>query len=119
MSEPHLFTGKIALKLSEENQKLHTENKQLRRWVNDLQSGMYINCVYCGHRYGPQADTPQSMADILKQHIEQCPKHPASALKAEIERLRAQLDEVRQAAEVGLENVRILAAETDGESRET
>jgi len=22
-------------------------------WVNDLQSDMYVNCVYCGHRYGP------------------------------------------------------------------
>lgn len=27
------------------------EIKRLRDWMNDLQSGMYINCVYCGHRY--------------------------------------------------------------------
>ncbi|HEC62245.1 MAG TPA: hypothetical protein ENI27_08330, partial [bacterium] len=27
------------------------EVKQLKQWVHDLQSGMYINCVYCGHRY--------------------------------------------------------------------
>ena len=55
--------------------------KELRNWVNDLHAGMYINCVYCGHRYGPDAEVPASMADVLKKHIEQCPKHPMSALK--------------------------------------
>lgn len=50
------------------------ENEQLKQWVNDLQSGMYVNCVYCGYRYGHEKDTPASMADILKKHIEQCPK---------------------------------------------
>jgi hypothetical protein len=39
---------------------------ELVAWVNDLQSGMYINCVYCGHRYGPSSDTPVAMADVLK-----------------------------------------------------
>lgn len=47
-----------------------------KAWVRDLQSGMYVNCVYCGHRYGPQDETPVSMAELLKQHIEQCPEHP-------------------------------------------
>ena len=60
----------------------------LRQWVHDCQSGMYINCVYCGHRYGPEDETPATMADALKEHIEGCPKHPMSALKAEVARLR-------------------------------
>jgi hypothetical protein len=64
------------------------ENQRLQKWVADLQSGMYINCVYCGHRYGPKEDTPVAMADVLKAHIEQCPEHPLSHAKAEIERLR-------------------------------
>lgn len=59
------------------------ERDEMKKWVDDLQSGMYINCVYCGHRYGPENSTPASMADILKAHIEQCPKHPMSALVAE------------------------------------
>lgn len=50
--------------------------EKAERWVSDLQSGMYVNCVYCGHRYGPGETTPVSMADALKQHIEHCPKHP-------------------------------------------
>lgn len=50
----------------------------LEAWVDDLQSGMWINCVYCGHRYGPQESTPVSMADVLKEHIRQCPQHPLS-----------------------------------------
>jgi len=62
--------------------------RDLEKWVNDLQSGMYINCVYCGHRYGPSESMPASMADVLKRHIEQCPKHPMSTLKKELQRLK-------------------------------
>ena len=66
--------------------------ERLSQWVNDLQSGMYVNCVYCGHRYGPREDTPVAMADVLRDHIEQCPKHPLSAAKAELEQLRRLVD---------------------------
>lgn len=59
------------------------ERDDLRQWVNDLQSGMYVNCVYCGHRYGPQDQVPCTMADVLKEHIEQCPKHPLKKLSDE------------------------------------
>lgn len=65
----------------EECPKIKEENKKLKQWVSDLQSGMYINCVYCGHRYGHKEDTPASMANILKEHIENCPDHPMSKLK--------------------------------------
>jgi len=60
----------------------------LRKWNNDLMSGMYVNCVYCGHRYGPVENTPISMADILKEHIEKCPKHPMSKLKTIVDNLK-------------------------------
>jgi hypothetical protein len=68
-----------------------SEVGRLRAWVDDLQSGMYVNCVYCGHRYGPNETTPVSMADALKAHIEECPDHPMSALREEVQRLRAAL----------------------------
>ena len=67
----------------------------LRRWVADLMSGMYVNCVYCGHRYGPRESALTSMADVLKRHIERCPEHPLSHAWAEIERLTAELNAVR------------------------
>lgn len=76
------------------------ENERLRAWIDDLQSGMYVNCVYCGHRYGPGETTPVSMADSLKAHIEQCPKHPMSTLKAENERLKAELAIYKKARKV-------------------
>lgn len=60
---------------------LELENNRLKQWISDLQSGMYVNCVYCGHRYGPAKDTPVAMADILKKHIEECPEHPLSKAK--------------------------------------
>ena len=72
----------------------------LRRWVDDLQSGMYVNCVYCGHRYGPGETTPVSMADALKAHVERCPEHPMSALRARVEFWEAQAKDV---ARVNLE----------------
>lgn len=63
-------------------QEARAENKRLQEWIADLQSGMYVNCVYCGHRYGPGETTPVSMADALKTHVEQCPDHPMSKLRA-------------------------------------
>ena len=66
----------------------------LKKWVNDLQSGMYINCVYCGHRYGPNVSTPVAMADVLKEHIEKCPKHPLSEARREIAGLKARVSEL-------------------------
>jgi hypothetical protein len=64
------------------------ENDRLQKWVDDLQSGMYINCVYCGHNYGPEDEVPATMAEVLKEHVEQCPKHPMSQLKAQNEKLK-------------------------------
>lgn len=62
-----------------------SELEKTKQWVADCQSGMYVNCVYCGHRYGPEDEVPVAMADMLKEHIEQCPKHPMSALKKALE----------------------------------
>ena len=73
------------------------ERDEARAWVKDLHSGMYINCVYCGHRYGPKEDTPSSMADVLKAHVEQCPQHPMSALKAQLATVEADLAALRTA----------------------
>ncbi len=88
----------IAFVKEQSTRNLEAENAKLRGWVNDLQSGMYINCVYCGHRYGPKDEVPTTMADILKKHIEQCPKHPMSDLKTENAKLR-------EAMEAGLEKL--------------
>jgi len=58
----------------------------MRRWVGDLQSGMYVNCVYCGHRYGPADEIPTSMADVLRNTLSNarsilCPQ-PISVLQS-------------------------------------
>ncbi len=79
------LSARAALVISD----LQQDNKRLQEWVNDLQADKYINCVYCGHRYGPDTEVPAAMADVLKEHIESCPKHPMSALKAERTALRA------------------------------
>lgn len=56
------------------------ELNSLRKWIADLQTGLYINCVYCGHRYGPnEVEVP---ADALRRHVAECPAHPMAQLVA-------------------------------------
>jgi hypothetical protein len=70
----------------------------LERWIDDLQAGTWVTCVYCGHRYGPRDVAPTSipeasapsMREALEQHVASCPRHPMAALKrrlGEVERL--------------------------------
>jgi len=77
------------------------ENKRLKAWIADLQSGMFVNCIYCGHCYGPKETTPVSMADALKEHIEKCSEHPMSKLKEENRRLLSRLVAVDNRACMG------------------
>lgn len=72
-------------------QELTDHINSLNAWIDDLQSGMYVNCVYCGHRYVLNKDTPVSMADSLKAHIEECSQHPMSALKLELAAIKAKV----------------------------
>lgn len=76
---------------------LTTENRRLQQWVRDMQEGCWVNCVYCGHRYGHEKDTPVTLADVLKQHVEQCPEHPMSALKTRVTSLETAM---HQAVEI-------------------
>jgi hypothetical protein len=64
-----------------EQQRQQAELERYKRWVDDLQSGIYVNCVYCGYRYGRDGAVPASMADVLKEHVQQCPEHPMSKLR--------------------------------------
>lgn len=65
----------------EEISRLNGEIRRLQNWVNDLQSGMFINCAYCGHRYGPDDEVGVTMQEALYEHIKECPKHPLSKTK--------------------------------------
>lgn len=63
------------------------KEKRLMQWIVDLLSGKYVNCVYCGHRYGPTDTTPTSMSEILTEHIKHCEHHPLNTAITVIERL--------------------------------
>ena len=90
------------------NESLRQQLAETKKWIDDLQSGMYVNCVYCGHRYGPGETTPVSMADALKAHVESCPKHPMSDLKK-------QLASVKKQAEIDVIHARGFANKKDFE----
>ena len=68
--------------------KLQADNEQLQQWIYELQSGLYINCVYCGFNYGPKESTAPTMQQALYDHIKVCEKHPLSKALVEIERLK-------------------------------
>ncbi len=89
------MTTDLAIHLLIANASQREEIARLTAWVHDLQRGMYINCVYCGHRYGPDDAVPATMADVLKAHVERCPKHPMSALRRQV----AHLEVIERAAQ--------------------
>jgi len=95
--QPGAMDQEIRASLTEDVLALKGEVRRYRRWVADLQSGMFINCVYCGHRYGPAESVGVSMQDVLKKHVQQCSEHPMSALKRNNERL---LDAIEEALNV-------------------
>ena len=70
---------------------VEAERDDALAWVNDLHSGMYVNCVYCGLRYGPADKTAPTMSEQLTAHVEVCPKHPLSAAKRRIAALEGAL----------------------------
>ena len=48
-----------------------------------------VTCVYCGHEYPDQ--TPTHGAEILKEHIKVCEKHPMRESEQKIKKLRQAL----------------------------
>lgn len=77
---------KVAANLIEE---LIGENIRLTNWKNDLLSGMYVNCIYCGHNYGLTEFTPEIMDEELARHVEHCERHPLHEAKETISNLEA------------------------------
>ena len=67
--------------------------QRLQKWIDDLQSGMFINCVYCGHRYGPGQEVAATMREALYEHVKVCPRHPLSAALARVAELEAECRE--------------------------
>ena len=79
----------ITERLEDKDTNLQAEVERLTQWVNDLQADSYVTCVYCGYNYGPDDEVPTSMAEVLKEHMESCPKHPMSELKGRISKALA------------------------------
>ena len=75
------------------------EIESLQQWIRDVQGKTFVNCIYCGHRYGAASITPVALADIMKQHVAQCPKHPLSVTKKSLEEAATLLETVSINAE--------------------
>lgn len=70
------------------------EINRLQNWVNDLQSNMCINCIYCGYRAGHQGEDVS--ANTLTQHVEECPKHPLKVARDRIVELEKRVEELER-----------------------
>ena len=66
--------------------------KTLKAWYNEMRAWMYVTCVYCGQPIIKEGERV-IVVDALKEHNEQCPKHPLAHAKKEIERLRSIIDQ--------------------------
>lgn len=113
--EAHELAGVIAA-----YDPLMAERDALKGWVDDLQSGMFINCVYCGHRYGPQDEVSATRQQMLYDHIKICPKHPLStaltkiaALKQQLLGANIELAELRRANEIRTKSQQQLMEENE------
>ena len=51
-------------------------------------------CVYCGEVVGRDRQNQEIADEVLKRHIETCPKHPVAVLRKRVEELREQYDEL-------------------------
>lgn len=64
-----------------------TEKEKLTQEVASLIEHLVVELSIAKSVLAAQSPAAVSMADALKAHIEQCPQHPMSALKKDIERL--------------------------------
>lgn len=64
--------------------------EHLKQWIRDLQSGQYINCIYCGHQFSP--NDQEVLADVLRRHVASCPEHPLAQLVAECQKIVDYID---------------------------
>ena len=85
---------------------------RLQDWISDLQKGMYVNCIYCGHRYPP--GTPDVRDKVLYDHIKSCPKHPLYKEIQKNKKLLQRLDFVRRELDRALEKIN----ELEGKSKD-
>jgi CRISPR/Cas system CSM-associated protein Csm2 small subunit len=68
---------------------LYGMTEHLDEEIGRLNGLLYgARCVYCGEVVGKEKQNQHLADDVLREHVEVCPKHPVSKLKAEVERLR-------------------------------
>lgn len=82
----------IAAVATDQQKDLRRDVESLRAWIADLQDGGFVNCVYCGHRYGRADRVAASLADVLKAHVAACPEHPLRVALDKLDQLRRRHD---------------------------
>jgi len=76
--------------------RLKKENAELNARITNIKADRLTYCAYCGEEFPMDAGgTPKAVSN----HIHNCPKHPIQDYKAEIERLKAQLNKVVELVE--------------------
>jgi hypothetical protein len=82
------------------------EIRKKNKWIADMQSGLYINCVYCGHRYPP--GTPAVRDKALYEHIKKCPQHPLKKAHDLIRSMMTTLDTIMEDEGADMYNIKDL-----------
>lgn len=87
------FADDIDEYLAEKDKELAEAKGEVERLSNLLWGS---RCVYCGEVVGKDKQNQDIADEILRNHVETCPKHPLSQAKGEIERLRGILARAAQ-----------------------
>ncbi|NUP13831.1 MAG: hypothetical protein HOW73_47965 [Polyangiaceae bacterium] len=77
--------------------------KEARAWVRRLRDNRIVTCVYCGHAYPPGSETHG--AEVLKEHIRSCEKHPMREIELALKDARDALNRDRTGLAQGLVEV--------------
>jgi len=71
---------------------LAKKNMEIERLSNLLWGS---RCIYCGEVVGKDMKSQDIADDILRKHIEDCPKHPVSVLKKELQAKDKEIEELK------------------------
>ena len=85
----------VIKELKDENIEKAEEIKTLKGWINGLPQ-LYVNCVYCGHRFKPNPEVFPSQTDVVREHMEKCSKHPLFQANQKIKELKKVIEELEK-----------------------
>jgi predicted nucleic acid-binding Zn-ribbon protein len=92
-SNPHYCIARLSERVEKYEDALAEKEKEIER-LSELLWGM--RCVYCGEIIGKDKKNQDVAVEMLKAHVESCPKHPLTQANEQIAALREQITALKE-----------------------